>query len=330
MIMPEQYNTDQKLKKHQLNILIAEPEEDIQILYKSFLTDWSAAVVDTGEKCLDFVSRTDRAFDMVIIDSHIKGLDVIETIRRIRRIAPDQHIVITSTNLDQFERKIETAGIEKDERRVGLTDFVQKPFSFTQILSILRSRVPRVSKVGLTDHVLAIYEDANEELLEAIAFLKRSIQNNEVELLLTRKNDEHDIETLKAKIRARGIINVDQLISDGSIIIMSNEDWYIPYQQADKHRIIRRWNELVDHCKSAGKNGLRAFCMMDCFFEHNFSEEVVDYEHTLPVRFTMPFVTVCAYRKEDIDRLSEDQKRRLVVCHSHVWTSDKSHLAVDR
>jgi DNA-binding response OmpR family regulator len=321
--MPQQYNTDKKSKKHRLSILIAEPEEDIQIFYKSFLTDWQATVVDTGEKCLDFMSRTDRAFDMVIIGSHIKGIDVIETIRRIRRIAPDQHIVITSTNLNQLGRKIEAAGIEKDERRIGLIDLVQKPFSFTQILSLIRSRVPRVNKIGLADHVLAIYEDADEELLEAIAFLKRSIQNNEVGLLLTRKNNEHDIEALKSKIRARGIINVDQLISDGSIIIMHNEDWYIPDQQADKHRIIRQWNELVDHCKSAGKNGLRAFCRMDCFFEHNFSEEVVDYEHTLPVRFTMPFVPVCAYRKEDIDRLSEDQKRRLIVCHSHVWTSDK-------
>jgi hypothetical protein len=59
--------------------------------------------------------------------------------------------------------------------------------------------------------------------------------------------------------------------------------------------------------------------MMDCFFENNFAEEVVDYEHTLPAKFDIPFVPICAYRQQDIDTLSEDQAKRLITCHNHVW-----------
>jgi hypothetical protein len=63
--------------------------------------------------------------------------------------------------------------------------------------------------------------------------------------------------------------------------------------------------------------------MMDCFFEYDLSEQVVDYESTLAAKFKIPFVPICAYARKDIEKLSDDQKRRLVLCHNHVWTSNK-------
>jgi DNA-binding response OmpR family regulator len=307
--------------RHQLprlNILVAESEQDIQKLYKSFLNGWTAAIVDTGDKCLELMSEPDKMFDMVVIDSHINGMNAIETISRIQKIAPGQHIVATSTNSAQFGQDLKAAKVEDNQN--GVIDILQKPFSFVQLLSLVRAKVPRASRVGLTDHVLAIYESADEEYAEAVAFLKRSSQNNEAALFIVRK--DYDIEALKAKMRQSGI-DVNSQISNGSLLIMHNEEWYIPDKQVDKYRIIRQWNDLVGKCKSAGKTGLRAFCMMDCFFEHDFAEQVVDYEHTLPSKFEMPFVPICAYRKEDIDKLSEDQKRRLIVCHNHVWTGNR-------
>lgn len=89
-------------------------------------------------------------------------------------------------------------------------------------------------------------------------------------------------------------------------------------------RIIAQWYELVDNCTRNGTKGLKAFCMMDCFFENGFAgEEVVDYEQALPAKFDIPFVPICAYRKQDVDKLSEDQLKRLLVCHNHVWTADE-------
>lgn len=300
-----------------LNILVAESEPDIQRLYKSFLNEWAAAIVDTGDECLKLVSNPEKILDMVVIDSHINGLNAIETISRIRKIAPSQHIVATSTGSIQFRNKLKAAGVEDGENGI---DIIEKPFSFLQLLSLMRSRVPRISGVGLTDHVLAIYENADEEYAEAVAFLKRSSQNNEAALFIVRK--DYDIEALKVKMRKSGI-DVDSKVAGGSLLIMHNEDWYVPDKRVDKYRIIRQWNELVQRSRDSGRRGLRAFCMMDCFFEHGFAEEVVDYERTLPVKFEMPFVPICAYRKEDVDRLSEDQKQRLILCHNHVWTNRK-------
>ena len=74
-------------------------------------------------------------------------------------------------------------------------------------------------------------------------------------------------------------IDADKLMSNNSLLLVDNKEWYIPDEKVDKHRIIDQWNDLVNRSLVSGKKGLRAFCMMDTFFEHNFVEELVDYEH---------------------------------------------------
>lgn len=296
--------------KSGFRIIVVEPEPDIQTIYRSFLTGWTAEIVDSGKECLRLIESREP-FDLVIVDSHVRDMDATELIRRVLEASPAQRIVATSTDLAQFADRLQ--GVPNQ----GCIDLIQKPFSFIQLLSLLPSRVPRASKVGLTDHVLAIYEDEQEEFAEAVEFLKRSIQGNETALFVVGSN--YDIDSLKARMQKSGI-DVSAQIEAASLVLMRNEDWYIPDRSVDKHRIIRQWDELVDQCRKNGKAGLRAFCMMDCFFDHGFADEVVDYEQTLPARFGMPFLPVCAYRKADIDRLSEKQKQSLLLCHSHVWT----------
>jgi hypothetical protein len=122
--------------------------------------------------------------------------------------------------------------------------------------------------------------------------LKQAEANNETALFLIRKGI--DMEELISKIHQNGIGNVNNLLSDNSLMIPRNEDWYIPDRQVDRYRIIELWDKLVARSTSSGKKGLRAFCMMDCFVENAFVEQVVDYEHTLPAKFDIPFVPICA------------------------------------
>jgi CheY-like chemotaxis protein len=304
-------------KLSSLRILIAEPEPDIQKLYSSFLSGWTFEIVDfveTGEKCIERLFARVGQYDIIIIDSHLKGFGAIECIRKIQLTIPNQRLLVTSTSATTFRQEAKRAGVDMNGIKI-----LEKPFSFTQFLSLMPSKIPRTSKVGIHDHVLAIYDTLEEEFEEAIIFLKDAGSKGEAALFVVRS--DYDIDTLKNRMQSEDL-EVDSLIADGSLIVMHNEDWYIPDSNSiDKHRIIEQWNKLVGRCTAKGKKGLRAFCMMDCFFEHGFIEQVIDYEHTLPVKFEMPFVPICAYRKQDVNMLSEDQKRRLVVCHSHVWTS---------
>lgn len=298
-------------------ILVAEPEPDIQFLYKSFLHDWDLEIVESGTGCLRAATRDGRAsgeyHDLIVIDSHVKD-GMIETLRRLRELLPYQHVVVTSTtDPDALRRQLTGAGMS-DQANLG---FIQKPFMSSDLLSLLRARKPRVGSAQLTDHILAIYEDQEQELAEAISFVKRAVPNNETALFILR--EDINVEAVKERI-ARCGLDVDSLVRDGSLIFTKNVDWYLPDGRMDKQRLLAQWNRLVETCVRSGKNGVRAFCMMDCMFEHNLESESVDYEVDYPPKLDIALVPICAYRKQDIDRLSDDQKRRLLTCHNKVWT----------
>lgn len=299
-------------KASHIQILIAEIEPDIQALYKRYLdsSGLRAVFVNSGKECLCALFADNASFDVVIVDTHMDGIGGISLAKKIREGMPNQRVIVTSTAPDKERKELEAMGIE----------MLEKPFRFSSLLSMIKPGAPRISKIGLTDHVLAFYANQEEEMQEAIAFIKSAIRNNETSLFVIRKNI--DIDDLKSKMLENGIA-VDRLLSTNALIFMRNEDWYIPDGHVDKKRIIAQWYELVDRCTSSGTKGLKAFCMMDCFFENGFAEEVVDYEHTLPAKFDIPFAPICAYRRQDIDKLSEDQLKRLLMCHNHVWTDSK-------
>lgn len=79
--------------------------------------------------------------------------------------------------------------------------------------------------------------------------------------------------------------------------------------------------ELINKCLKNGKKGLRAFVMMDCFFENDFVTDVLDYESSLPEKFDIPITAICAYKKNAIELLSDDDLKKLKRCHGHVWLS---------
>lgn len=300
-----------------LHILVAEKEPDIQTLYRRYLDSagLKPVIVGSGKECLDALAASGSAFfDMVIVDTHLGDVDHISLAKKIREKSPGQRIIITSTQPDGLSKELKMLGIDE-------SDLLVKPFRFSQLLSLIRPSAARTDRVALTDHVLAFYDNEEDEMQEAFAFIRSAIRNNETALFVIRKDT--DIEELKARMAAAGGIQVDRLLSTNALILVRNEDWYLPDKQVDKRRIIEQWHELVGRCISNGTKGLRAFCMMDCFFENSFVEEVLDYEHALPSKFDISFVPICAYRQQDIDMLSEQQLKKLIVGHSHVWTGEK-------
>ncbi len=160
------------------------------------------------------------------------------------------------------------------------------------------------------------YNTIDKELTDIVDFIKKGLENNELNLLLIR--NDMDITGTCIRLKSSGLKNIDVLFKDKSLMIIKNEEWYMPDRKVDKYRIINQWYELVEQCTREGKKGLRAFCMMDCFFDNVFIKEVVDYESTLPSQFPIQFIPVCAYRQNDFASLPESEKKRLIECHNHM------------
>ena len=326
-------NSENRSAKPHFRILVHEEDEDIRQVYAHFLSGWDATIQDSLSGSLAII-KEHTFFDLIILDGHpSKSAAIIGAIRQIRETEAKekqlpQQILVSTTDPELYRHALAESGLKVDQsdEHDGLSiGVLEKPFSFVQLLSMLRSRKPRIAKVRMTDHILGIYQDPDAEIHEAISFLQRAFKNNETALLLI--GTDYDIAEVKAKMRANGVSDLEEKLGDGSLIIMRNEDWYVPDKKMDKQKVAKQWLELVDSCKKAGRNGLAAFCMMDCVFDHGCGGEVAEYEGMFEGSFKVPLVAICAYRKADIEKLPEDHKRKLVMAHNYVWASEKRKTA---
>lgn len=322
--------------KDRINVLIIETDSEIKSLYKLFFNNMASnvsytfiddtkvtsiynssttAAVDTATDTLNLIKQT--LFDIIIIDIKVGSYDTIEIANEIFKCLPQVRLIFTTTSDHHTIRQIMNSHALSSSIPI-----LQKPFKLSELLSFInssRGSSSRFSKIKLTDHVLASYSELQEEIRDAVDFIKKGNSSDELNLLLIR--NDMDIKNTVQILKSKGLSNADTLIEDKSLIILRNEEWYIPDGKVDKHRIINRWNDLVRQSIQSGKKGLRAFCMMDCFFENGYSLEVVDYERTLPLQFEIPFVPICAYRKDDLDCLPDKQRKKLMECHNHIMIS---------
>jgi CheY-like chemotaxis protein len=295
-----------------LQLLVASQNEEMLNLLDAYLSSegLNHTLATSGIGCLDEVERATKDFDVIIIDIGLHDINGLEVAKTILQLNPNQKIIVTTANSsEELKTQAISIGIETE-------NILLKPFKLITLLSAVREAVYGISKVGLKDHILASYNSVTEEITESIRFFKNGIMNNECVMLVTGKNTNLDL--LKETFITNGI-DVDRLLSDGSLIFKESKDWYIPDGKVDKDNIKNQWIELVKCCVNKGKKGLRAFCMTDTFFEHNLLEELVDYESALSPKFDFQFVPICAYLRSDLEKLSEKQKERMIRTHSHVW-----------
>jgi DNA-binding response OmpR family regulator len=322
------YNFRSNDSKKGMNILIMETHPEIKALYKQFFnavaSDVSYTLVDdirkiridssnTAEVKLNLIKQ--NLYDIIILDINAGSYDRIEIAKEIFKCLPQQRLIFTTTTNLPTIRKIMSS-----QALPSAIPILQKPFKLSQLLSLINSsRGTKFDKLELTDHVLASYNELLEELMDAVDFIRKGIDLNELNLLLIRS--DMDIKNTVLTLESKGLSDIRSLLEKRSLIIIKNEEWYIPDGKVDKHRIISQWHDLVNQSIQSGKKGLRAFCMMDCFFENGYSMEVVDYESTLPSQFQIPFIPICAYRQSDLDCLPEPEKKKLMECHNHIMVT---------
>lgn len=310
--------------KKKISILVYDTDPDIQYLYQEYMNvispHVSCTIAADIEKMINsnyslnvnqFNPTQKSNFDTIIVDVNVGDYDVIRAVKKILQNIPKQKIVFTTTaDPHIIKNEINCQGF------VSGVVILRKPFSFSDLLSVISPTKDKFAKLKLTDHVLASYNSMQEELTDVVDYIKKGVDSDELNLLLIR--NDMDIENTICTLRSKGLSNVDTLIEDESLIIMKNTKWYIPDGRVDVPRIMNQWDALVNRSIQQKKIGLRAFCMMDCFFENGFSSDLVDYECNLPSRFQIPVIPLCAYRQMDLDCLTEKDKKRLIECHNHM------------
>src|SRR5262245_14570519 len=113
------------------SILIVDDEPGVRNALGGVLRDegYNVDAVDSGEACLDRLSR--RAFDVVVLDIWLPGMDGLATLARMRERQVDAQVVIISGhgNVESAVRAI----------KMGAFDFVEKPLSLEKTVLVVRN-----------------------------------------------------------------------------------------------------------------------------------------------------------------------------------------------
>jgi len=108
------------------SILIVDDEKPIRELLGEILsTDYSCITSESAEAALE--EFRNGAFDLVLSDVNMSGMSGVEMVPRIHNLSPDTVVMLISG-----AASVETA---IDAMRVGVFDYVRKPFDFDQVIT---------------------------------------------------------------------------------------------------------------------------------------------------------------------------------------------------
>jgi two-component system KDP operon response regulator KdpE len=165
------------MKQTVIRILLVDDESAIRRALRPPLIELGFQVVEAsrGEEALQMLRA--GGFDIVLLDVNMPGIGGIETLRRMRALAPRLPILMLTVR-DAEEDKVEA--LEQ-----GADDYVTKPFSTRELIARIRTAVRRVQAPARA-------EDAPIEIGELrLDPVKRKVTKRGLPVHLTRK--EFDI-----------------------------------------------------------------------------------------------------------------------------------------
>ncbi|MGE3489159.1 MAG: sigma-54-dependent transcriptional regulator [Vicinamibacterales bacterium] len=113
------------------SILVVDDEPGVRSSVSGVLTDegFSVDAVGTGEECLERANSD--AYDVIVLDIWLPGLDGLTTLQRLRERQIDSQVVIISGhgNIESAVRAI----------KMGAFDFIEKPLSLEKTVLVVRN-----------------------------------------------------------------------------------------------------------------------------------------------------------------------------------------------
>ena len=243
------------------------------------------------------------------------------TMGKIKKTFSDKRIFFILQSESLIENFLSMGICTKEDIRI-------QPFSIFDVIDLISitKKKERLDRLQLKDHSMHTYSSTEDKIKDAIKFLKIGIENNQKTLILLDKNIQESY--LKSQMELHDL-DTSKLQNNGLLKVTYAEEYYLSFNQkdnkintvvVDNEKIHEKFANLVDQViKKEGRNGLRIFAMMDCFFEYGLVDELLDYECYLLPKFDKPQVGICAYNDKHIAQLSENQIRRLTLTHSRVW-----------
>ncbi len=167
------------------------------------------------------------------------------------------------------------------------------------------------------DHVFAVYPDQEIKLRDCFSFVKMGLDNDEIILLMVECIPTDEI--YNKIINEYHITNIKELEEQGDVIITTAKEWYYPDGNFDTSRILKKWESTFTDILKKGKKGLRSFIDVTSFFIEGLENALIGYDKVLEDTFSFPFISVYAYKIDDIRQMTTQQFNLLNLNHTIIW-----------
>ncbi len=116
-------------------ILVVDDELFVRELLLEFLSSegYEVFLADSGEKAVELMQT--QAADLILLDLKMPGIDGMETLRRIKKVAPGA-LTIIMTGYPTIQSSI-------DALRCGACDYVVKPFKLNDLKSTIEKALEK-------------------------------------------------------------------------------------------------------------------------------------------------------------------------------------------
>ncbi|HEU4367240.1 MAG TPA: response regulator [Methylomirabilota bacterium] len=106
-------------------ILIVDDEPSVREVVSEYFSEqgYGVETAGGGEEALALVQKSPP--DLVLLDVRMQGLDGVETLRRLRALAPQVSVIMVTANED--------VGLARETLKLGALDYVAKPFDFVYL-----------------------------------------------------------------------------------------------------------------------------------------------------------------------------------------------------
>jgi len=106
-------------------LLVDDEVEFLDLLCKRLhKRNMNVSAVTTGQAALEALEQ--QEFDVIVLDMRMPGMDGLETLRRIKALAPDTEVVMLTGHADA-----EAATIGMD---LGIFDYLIKPVAISELI----------------------------------------------------------------------------------------------------------------------------------------------------------------------------------------------------
>jgi MEDS: MEthanogen/methylotroph, DcmR Sensory domain len=160
-------------------------------------------------------------------------------------------------------------------------------------------------------HYLIIYPDLDTLRELYSSYVRKQIKdNNEVVLINPFYETTDSVRQVLSEKFNDGISNVSNYEKEESLMIIDSLEEYL----GDQPMIYVR-KSLANYAKME-KNGVSVLADLGAYPHRSKHDDLVNYELSLPTKYEdVPLKGFCLYHQKDFDKLSDEQKQKLIEHH---------------